>query len=94
MVRVVTDTTHYLPRELVAAHGIELVSLYVNWNGRTDRESAFEDFGEYYDYLGTAKDQPTTSQPSDGDYIEVYQPIADAGDDIVSQHLSGGISGT
>ncbi len=43
-VAIVTDTTHYLPREVVERHGFELVSLYVNWNGRTDRES---DLGDY-----------------------------------------------
>ena len=94
MVRVVTDTTHYLPREIVERENIALVSLYVNWKGGTDRESSFADFGEFYEHLATAKDLPTTSQPSVGDFLEVYEPILEAGDDIVSIHLSGGISGT
>ena len=93
-VRVVTDTTHYLPRELVDELGITLVSLYVNWNGGTDKESELGDFGAFYEHLGTTKDLPTTSQPSVGDFLAAYEPIIDAGDDIVSIHLSGGISGT
>jgi fatty acid kinase fatty acid binding subunit len=93
-VRVVTDTTHYLPREIVEREGIELVSLYVNWNGGTDKESELGDFGRFYEYLGTSRDLPTTSQPSVGDFLAVYEPIVEAGDDIVSIHLSGGISGT
>ncbi len=93
-VRVVTDTTHYLPSELTAKAGIELVSLYVNWNGGTDKESALGDFGTFYSHLGETKDLPTTSQPSVGDFLAVYEPILAAGDDIVSIHLSGGISGT
>ncbi|MEA2126796.1 MAG: fatty acid kinase fatty acid binding subunit [Solirubrobacteraceae bacterium] len=93
-VRVVTDTTHYLPRDIVEREGIELVSLYVNWNGATDRESEMGDFGDFYAHLGTSKDLPTTSQPSVGDFLATYEPIAEAGDDIVSIHLSGGISGT
>ncbi len=93
-VRVVTDTTHYLPREIVEREGIELVSLYVNWNGGTDKESELGDFGTFYEYLGSTPDLPTTSQPSVGDFLAVYEPILDAGDDIVSIHLSGGISGT
>jgi DegV family protein with EDD domain len=91
---VVTDTTHYLPREIVEREGIQLVSLYVNWNGGTDKESAMPDFGSFYEHLGRTKDLPTTSQPSVGDFLAVYEPIVDAGDDIVSIHLSGGISGT
>src|SRR3954447_10870948 len=93
-VRVVTDTTHYLPRPIVAQAGIALVSLYVNWDGRTDRESDLANFHDYYAHLGTAKELPTTSQPSVGDFLAVYEPIVEAGDDIVSLHLSGGISGT
>ncbi len=33
-VAVVTDTTQYLPSEVIERHGISLVSLYVNWNDR------------------------------------------------------------
>src|SRR4051794_6391922 len=93
-VRVVTDTTHYLPRDLVEREGLAQVSLYVSWNGHTDREADLGDFGAYYDHLRTAKDLPTTSQPSVGDFLAVYEPILAAGDDILSLHLSGGISGT
>jgi fatty acid kinase fatty acid binding subunit len=92
--RVVTDTTHYLPAEIVERDGISLVSLYVNWNGHTDREADLPDFDDYYAHLRKAKELPTTSQPSVGDFLAVYSPILGAGDDIVSLHLSGGISGT
>ena len=94
MVSVVTDTTHYLPDEIVARDSLHLVSLYVNWDGRTDRESEMGDFGTFYEHLGSTDDLPTTSQPSVGDFLAVYEPIIEAGDDIVSIHLSGGISGT
>ena len=43
-VAIVTDTTQYLPREVIERHGLHLVSLYVNWNGRTDRESDLADY--------------------------------------------------
>jgi DegV family protein with EDD domain len=93
-VRVVTDTTHYLPREVIDAAGISLVSLYVNWDGRTDREGDLPDFGGFYRHLSETKTLPTTSQPSVGDFLAVFEPIIEAGDDLVSIHLSGGISGT
>ena len=53
-VAVVTDTCHYLPRQLVAARGIHEVSLYVHWDGREDRESELPDFDAYYAHLGSA----------------------------------------
>jgi DegV family protein with EDD domain len=93
-VAVVTDTTHYLPSEVVERHGLHLVSLYVNWNGRTDRESDLPDFDAFYAHMRTASDLPSTSQPSVGDFLGVYEPLIEAGSDILSIHLSGGISGT
>jgi DegV family protein with EDD domain len=91
---VVTDTCHYLPRQLVAARGIHEVSLYVHWNGREDRESELPDFDAYYAHLGSAEDLPTTSQPSIGDFLAVYEPLLADGRDVVSIHLSGALSGT
>jgi fatty acid kinase fatty acid binding subunit len=93
-VAVVTDTTHYLPSEVVERHGLHLVSLYVNWNGRTDRESDLGDYDAFYDHMRSAATLPSTSQPSVGDFLAVYEPLLEAGNDVLSIHLSGGISGT
>src|SRR5437764_2457036 len=91
---IVTDTCHYLPRELIAAHGIREVSLYVHWGDEAQRESTITNYDDYYERLRTASELPTTSQPSIGDFLEVYEPALDAGDEIVSIHLAGGMSGT
>jgi DegV family protein with EDD domain len=93
-VAVVTDTTHYLPAEVVARHDLHQVSLYVNWDGRTDRESELPDYDAFYDHMRSAATLPSTSQPSVGDFLAVYEPLLEAGDDVLSVHLSGGISGT
>src|SRR5918998_721761 len=93
-VAVVTDTTHYLPAEVVQRHELHQVSLYVNWDGRTDREIDLPDYDAFYDHMRSAATLPSTSQPSVGDFLAVYEPLVEAGDDIISIHLSGGISGT
>jgi DegV family protein with EDD domain len=93
-VAIVTDTTHYLPRELVERHEIHEVSLYVNWPDQQQRESEMPSFDAFYERLRAARDLPTTSQPSVGDFLAVYQPLLAEGKDIISIHLSGGISGT
>jgi DegV family protein with EDD domain len=93
-VAVVTDTTQYLPAEAIARHDIHLVSLYVSWNGRIDREADLADYDAFYDYLRSGGELPSTSQPSVGDFLAVYEPLLEAGRDIVSIHLSAGISGT
>jgi DegV family protein with EDD domain len=93
-VAIVSDTCHYLPRELVASNAIHEVSLYIHWHDQTQRESEIVDYDDYYRRLDTESDLPTTSQPSIGDFLEVYEPLLDAGSEIVSIHLAGGMSGT
>ncbi|MEA2384986.1 MAG: fatty acid kinase fatty acid binding subunit [Solirubrobacteraceae bacterium] len=93
-VAVVTDSTSYLPRDLVAARGIHEVSLYVSEGARQRRELDIADYARFYADLRAASDLPTTSQPSIGDFAAVYEPLLAAGADVVSVHISGGISGT
>ena len=94
-VTVVTDTTHYLPPELVAAKGLHEVSLYVTFQGRQTRESEIMlDTDTFYDAMRSADDLPTTSQPSIGDFLAVWEPLLNDGQDIVSIHLASGVSGT
>jgi DegV family protein with EDD domain len=91
---VVADTTHYLPADVVAAAGIHEVSLYVRFGDQLQRESEMADFTAFYERLRLASDLPTTSQPSIGDFLEVYEPLLEAGSEILSVHLSGSVSGT
>lgn len=93
-VAIVSDTCHYLPRALVEAGGIHEVSLYVHQNGEARRESELDDYDAYYDSLRAGGELPTTSQPSIGDFLEVYEPLLESGQEIVSIHLAGGMSGT
>jgi DegV family protein with EDD domain len=93
-VAIVSDTCHYLPAELVAEQGIHEVSLYVHWPEGAQRESEISDYAAYYRRLGSDDALPTTSQPSIGDFLGVYEPLLAAGDEIVSVHLAGGMSGT
>ena len=91
---VVCDTTAYLPSELVAARGIETISLYVSVDGRMEKESEITDFGDFYERLRASDTGATTSQPSIGDFLAVYEPLLAAGREVVSIHISAGISGT
>jgi DegV family protein with EDD domain len=93
-VAVVTDTTHYLPPETVAELGVREVSLYVKDGERPEREADIRDYTAFYDGLRAATSLPTTSQPSIGDFLAVYEPLVAEGRDVVSIHISGGISGT
>jgi DegV family protein with EDD domain len=91
---VVCDTTGYLPTELLAQRGIKAISLYVSVDGQQERESEISDFEEFYERLRASESGATTSQPSIGDFLEVYEPLLAEGREVVSVHISGGISGT
>jgi DegV family protein with EDD domain len=95
-VAVVTDTTAYLPDELVAEHAIHRVSLYVSLEGvqRPEIEIGGREYADFYERLRRSEQGATTSQPSVGDFVSVYEPLLASGREIVSIHLSAGISGT
>jgi DegV family protein with EDD domain len=92
----VTDPIAYLPDDLVATNGIHRVSLYVTLEGTERRESEVsgEAYGEFFARLRESEHGASTSQPSVGDFLEVYEPLLRDGAEIVSVHISAGISGT
>ena len=92
-VAVVTDSTTYLPPELIASRGIERVSLYVGWGGERQPEGEY-DLDEFYARLRDSDDLPSTSQPSVGDFLACYEPLTEVGRDVVSIHIAAGLSGT
>jgi DegV family protein with EDD domain len=91
---VVCDTTAYLPTEMIAERGVERISLYVAIDGEQQREVDVTDYGDFYARLRSSTSGATTSQPSIGDFIDVWGPLLDAGREVVSIHISSGISGT
>ena len=93
-VAIVSDSTHYLPPDLVRAAGVSEVSLYVRSGERQQRECDITDYAAFYGALAEPGELPSTSQPSIGDFAAVYEPLLESGHDIVSIHLSAGVSGT
>lgn len=96
-VAVVTDTTACLPEEIASENEIAVVSLYVNFEGgaRTVPEAELvKSLDTIYEGIRDHEAWPTTSQPSVGDFIAAYEPLLAVGRDVVSIHISEGISGT
>ena len=91
---VVCDTTAYLPADVLEQRGIETISLYVSVDGEQEREADITDFAAFYERLRASQSGATTSQPSIGDFLAVYEPLLAAGREVVSIHISAGISGT
>src|ERR1700742_1443262 len=79
---------------MIAAKGIGVVSLYVSIDGEQQRELDVTDYDDFYSRLRQSSNAATTSQPSVGDFLAVWQPLLDAGKEVVSIHISSAISGT
>jgi DegV family protein with EDD domain len=93
-VAIVSDSTHYLPPDLVREAGVSEVSLYVRIGEHQQRECDITDYTAFYGGLAQPGELPSTSQPSIGDFAAIYEPLLESGHDIVSIHLSAGVSGT
>jgi DegV family protein with EDD domain len=91
---VVCDTTCYLPADLLAERDIKTISLYVAVDGEQEREAEITDYDDFYERLRASESGATTSQPSIGDFLAVYEPLLAEGREIASVHISAGISGT
>ena len=93
-VAIVTDSTASLPADLVAKYNIHVVPLLVVWDGKTYRDGVDITPEEFYKKLGNAKTLPTSSQPAAQDFVNVFQPLLDAGYDILTVVISSKMSGT
>ena len=93
MIKLVTDTTAGLTRELAAQHDIDLVSQVVLFGTEAFRDQIDISNEVFLQRLRTSKEFPKTSQPPVGDFVEVFQRHLEAGHEVlcltVSTHLSG-----
>ncbi len=95
-IKIVTDSTADLPHEYVREHGIHVVPLYVNFSHGTYRDGVDIQPRDFYPMLQEANNDtlPKTSTPSIDDFIKTYEPILKEGYDILSIHISSGLSST
>jgi fatty acid kinase fatty acid binding subunit len=94
--KIVTDsgTDLLLPPEELAELDIHVVPLVVTLDGQSYREDVDIQPDEFYRLLAASGSLPSTSQPSAGDFAETYRRLAAADPDILSIHMSSGLSGT
>lgn len=93
-VRLVTDSTADIPAEIAAELAITVVPLQVIFGSETFRDGVDLSSEDFFRKLAEVKELPTTSQPSIGEFQEVYRKLAEETDHILSIHLSAGFSGT
>lgn len=93
-VAIVTDSTANLPDHLIKQYNLNVVPLNVNWGGQTYLDGIDISAAEFYRRLQTDKESPTTSQPSAGQFEEVFSKLFEDHESIVGVFLSDALSGT
>lgn len=93
-IAVVTDSTANIPDEMVDHFGLHVVPQNLNWAGETLKDGIDITPGAFYERLATAKEIPTTSQPSTGEFYEIFSRIRNDYDSIIGVFISDQLSGT
>ncbi|WP_411343068.1 DegV family protein [Paenibacillus sp. WLX1005] len=93
---IVTESTADIPAELIKQYNIQIIPLRLFFGQDNYADGVDITSSEFYDKLAAASQLPTTSQPSPADYAAAYERLLteDPEREIVSIHLSSGLSGT
>lgn len=93
-VAVVTDSTAYLPEDLVSAYNITVVPLVVIWGEEVLRDNIDISPNEFYARLSTAKIIPSTSQVKIQNFADAFKKLHKEGYEILTVVISSALSGT
>ncbi|MDM5332425.1 DegV family protein [Ureibacillus composti] len=93
-IAVVTDSTAYLTPEERTRYNIRMIPLSVNLEDGSYEEEVEITASEFYDKVRGAKTFPKTTQPPVGKFVQLFEELAKDYDEVISIHLSSGISGT
>ena len=93
-IAVVTDSTTYLPPELVKKHNISIAPQVLIWGDKTYKDGVEIQSEEFFTKLKTAKVMPTTSQVAVVSFQEIFQGLVDKGFEVLAILVSSKLSGT
>jgi DegV family protein with EDD domain len=94
MIKIVTDTTCDMPDEWYNQYHITTIPENIQFGLDTFQEGVTIDRDEFYRRIESDGALPTTSQPSIGQFMELYRELAADGSEILSIHLTSRLSGT
>lgn len=94
-IAIVTDSTAYLPIDIVQDLSIHVIPLSVTIDGQAYEEEVDLTSAQFYNKVRGDGPLPKTSQPPIGKFVKVFETLKrDGYDSVISIHLSSGISGT
>lgn len=92
-VKIVTDSTSYIPEKLAKELDITVVSLNVILNGESYKEVDLEN-KEFYKQMDLSGEIPTSSQPGMDELLKVFKEKTSNGDEVLAIFISSKMSGT
>jgi DegV family protein with EDD domain len=90
---LISDSTSYLPENLINDYGIIIIPLNLHLEGKSYKEGRDISHAEFYHLFKSSKMFPTTSQPSAGEFLEVFQSL-NPDDEALVILISAELSGT
>lgn len=93
MIKILTDSVASIPADVARKAGIDIVTLYVNRDGRELADADIDLDAFYADIYDMVDDIPTSSQPSQHTLESVFEQAAQAGDEVLGIFISTGLSG-
>ena len=93
-IAIVSDSSAYIPKDLVKKHNLTIIPLTVNWLGRTYRDGVDIEANDFYKQMAESKEMATTSQITTGAFLEVFKKLLDEGKDVLYLGISKGLSAT
>ena len=91
---IVVDSTAYLPEELVDQYNLHVIPLALHWAGESLLDGVDILPADFYQRLKESEELPTTSQPSVGEFFQLFSRVAQTAESIVGIFISGSLSGT
>jgi DegV family protein with EDD domain len=93
-IALVTDSTTYMPPELVKKYNISVAPQVLIWGDQTYKDGVDIESREFFTRLKTAKMMPTTSQVAVISFQEIFQGLVDQGYEVLALLVSSRLSGT
>ncbi len=93
-VAIITDSTSYLPPELITEYDIKVIPLAVIWDGESFADGVDITPTQFYMWLAKGPSMPSTSQPPEAEFVNIFTELLNEGKDVLAILISSGISGT
>ncbi|EOJ71266.1 MAG: DegV family protein [Enterococcus faecalis] len=93
-VKIVTDSSCTMEKSLRDELNIHMMPLSIMVDGVVYPDDDHLPGEKFMDMMANAKVLPKTSQPPIGEFVELYDRLGEDGSEVISIHMTKGLSGT